>query len=155
MRRPAAGLHPHIDLHRILAADTTHLVFERIHRFALIFLDFVDFNCGICLQDINRFIDNLGDLEAQKILKRKVLVLVRRNEKEITFQERIVNGWRESHRISFPVTLISQDVFEDSQISKTSVVLLGLGGEIEFISEFPLGREKHGQVMRMLSSISN
>lgn len=107
----------------------------------IFFIDFEDFSCNECERQVIfliRWIEqNLDGINS------KVLLLIRKRHNNEHYYEWLIKNWRNENKISLPLKLDNNRIFEKLMIPKTSIVIINKNNSIltEY-KEFPMAREE-------------
>jgi len=106
-------------------------------RFLILFINFHDFSCHICLEDFLNF-SRFVNLNKRQNLQ--IICFFRRDHREVKTQEKVMRRWMELNELDFPIVIDSSLIFEKNGITKTSALFIDeLLGIYDDIGEFPLG----------------
>lgn len=107
----------------------------------IFFIDYEDFSCIECEKQVLFLIgwieQNLDSINS------KVLILIRKRYNNEHYYEWLIENWQKENKISLPLKLDNNRIFEKLMIPKTSIVIFDRNNSnlIEY-KEFPMAREE-------------
>jgi hypothetical protein len=99
----------------------------------ILFLDFSDFGCLPCSTGVSDICKKLK--ESENI---DVMVLIRKRKGTDEYYSWLAENWRKENDIEFPIVLDKNKVFEQANISKTSIAVLDKVQRVIEYKEFPM-----------------
>jgi len=107
-------------------------------QFLILFVNFYDFSCHICLEDFLNFSKFVKLHKGQNL---NVIFFFGRDHREVKTQEKVMRKWMELNELDFPIVVDSLLIFERNRITKTSALFIDKFLKVYDIVEFPLGNK--------------
>lgn len=126
-----------------------HNQYKNTSESLLLFLNFNDFNCGLCLDDFNSFVEKI---KLSNLRKRQLQCFVRRNDIDSVLQSRIILRWKKARGIPFEITLLNTGSFDSITSQKSGVVFFNR--ENNSVTEnytFPIGESTQKILIRRIT----
>lgn len=115
----------------------------------ILFVDFADFSCLPCSESIS-FVCK----ELEKKLKAeetgRVLIVVRKEKGTDEYYNWLIRNWRQENSIIFLTLIDENNIFGQSKIVRSSIVVLGKDESVIEFKELPLNRDETTEVISEL-----
>jgi len=118
-------------------------------RKVLLFVDFADFSCLPCSEGVSYICKTL-DKELNENEKRNVLILIRKRSGTDEYYSWVIKNWREENKITFPIKLDNDNIFEKVRIQKTSIIILDENQNIFEHKEFPMSSTELNRILSLI-----
>lgn len=120
----------------------------------LLFADFADFGCALCLDDFLALCDSLNGPSARGMVGLR-LIARRDIRKTEAAQQRLLEGWARANGYTFPVMIDRDSLFERAMVTKTSVVAFDEKGELLLQARFPIGDARRIELIDAISATAH
>jgi uncharacterized membrane protein YphA (DoxX/SURF4 family) len=115
----------------------------------LLFADFSDFGCQVCLEDFLALCDSLNERMAAGGVQVR-LIARRDTSREEEAQRRFLTGWAKGNSYGFPVSVDREGIFGSRGVVRTSVVVEAGDGGVIAQGSVPLGAERRSDILSLL-----
>jgi len=114
----------------------------------ILLLNFEDFSCPPCFDDLITFIDLL---KTKPVNKNQIIALLPNKGEKDSLAIKRWDYWRRINDIDFPVLMMDNNITEIVNEMKSKAVVVDSKSKILFQEKFPMGAKKHNTIMQLMA----